>query len=115
MRLKPMGEQVVVLLGASSGIGRATALRFARRGAKVVVSARSAEALEGLAQEIRSAGGDALALPAEATDPAGTAVVMPSLRSASVGPDTTCSRMSASVASSETLRSTLTRRSSVTR
>jgi NAD(P)-dependent dehydrogenase (short-subunit alcohol dehydrogenase family) len=43
MRLKPVGKQVVALMGASSGIGRETALRFAERGAKVVVSARSEE------------------------------------------------------------------------
>ncbi|MDP9435204.1 MAG: SDR family NAD(P)-dependent oxidoreductase, partial [Actinomycetota bacterium] len=41
MRLKPLSEQVVVVLGASSGIGRETALRLADRGAAVVVGARS--------------------------------------------------------------------------
>ncbi len=40
MRLKPVQDQVVVLMGASSGIGREAAKRFAARGAKVVVSAR---------------------------------------------------------------------------
>jgi len=69
MRLKPIDEQAVVVFGASSGIGRAAALRFAQRGARVVVSARSAEALEGLVQEIRAAGGEAVAIPAEASDP----------------------------------------------
>jgi NAD(P)-dependent dehydrogenase (short-subunit alcohol dehydrogenase family) len=44
MQLKPIEEQVVVM-GASSGIGRETALRFAERGAKVVVSARSERGL----------------------------------------------------------------------
>jgi NAD(P)-dependent dehydrogenase (short-subunit alcohol dehydrogenase family) len=39
-QLKPIEEQVVALMGASSGIGREAALRFAERGAKVVVSAR---------------------------------------------------------------------------
>jgi NAD(P)-dependent dehydrogenase (short-subunit alcohol dehydrogenase family) len=59
MRLKPIEEQVVVLMGASSGIGRETALRFARRGAKVVVSARGEEGLDSLVEEIRGEGGEA--------------------------------------------------------
>ena len=50
VKLKPLGEQVVVLMGASSGIGRESALRFARKGAKVVVSARGAEGLASLVQ-----------------------------------------------------------------
>jgi NADPH:quinone reductase-like Zn-dependent oxidoreductase len=40
-QLKPISEQVVVVFGASSGIGRETAIQFAKRGAKVVVAARS--------------------------------------------------------------------------
>ena len=43
---KPLNEQVIVITGASSGIGRETALRLARKGAKLVVSARRDEALE---------------------------------------------------------------------
>ena len=39
-QLKPVGEQVVVLMDASSGIGRESTLRFARKGARIVVSAR---------------------------------------------------------------------------
>jgi NADP-dependent 3-hydroxy acid dehydrogenase YdfG len=53
MRLKPVEEQVVALMGASSGIGRESALQFARRGAKVVVSARGEEGLASLVDEIR--------------------------------------------------------------
>ena len=68
MKLKPVEEQVVALMGASSGIGRETARRFARRGAKVVVSARSKEGLDSLVEEIRSAGGEATAVVAEVTD-----------------------------------------------
>lgn len=51
---------VVVLVGASSGIGRATALRFARLGARVVVAARDGEALDELASEIEADGGAAM-------------------------------------------------------
>ena len=68
MRLKPVEEQVVALMGASSGIGRETALRFARRGAKVVVSARSESGLRSLVEEIRSKGGEAIAVPADTSE-----------------------------------------------
>jgi NAD(P)-dependent dehydrogenase (short-subunit alcohol dehydrogenase family) len=54
MRLKPIEEQVVALMGASSGIGREAALRFAERGAKVVVSARSEPGLHSL-RDLRAA------------------------------------------------------------
>jgi len=68
VKLKPVGEQVVVLMGASSGIGRETALRFARKGARVVVSARGEEGLDSLVEEIRAEGGDASYVVAEVTD-----------------------------------------------
>ena len=67
MRLKPVEEQVV-LMGASSGIGRETALRFGERGARVVVSARSEEGLNSLVEEIRGKGGQATAIAAEVTE-----------------------------------------------
>lgn len=66
--LKPLGEQTIVIMGASSGIGRATAITAAKRGARVVVSARNAEALAELEEEIRRTGGQALAVPADVTD-----------------------------------------------
>ncbi|HEX2074488.1 MAG TPA: SDR family NAD(P)-dependent oxidoreductase, partial [Geodermatophilus sp.] len=44
LKLKPVRDQVVVVMGASSGIGRATAARFAAKGAKVVVAARGGRA-----------------------------------------------------------------------
>ena len=56
---------MVVMMGASSGIGRETALRFARRGAKVVVSARGEEGLDSLVEEIRGKGGEATAVVAD--------------------------------------------------
>lgn len=58
------GLQVLVT-GASSGIGRALALRFAREGARVGLVARRREALEALAEEIQAAGGEARVLPAD--------------------------------------------------
>jgi NAD(P)-dependent dehydrogenase (short-subunit alcohol dehydrogenase family) len=67
-QLKPVGEQVVVLMGASSGIGRESALRFARRGAKVVVSARGEEGLGSLVEQIRDEGGEAIAVPADTSE-----------------------------------------------
>ncbi len=46
MNLKSIAEQVVIVFGASSGMGRETALQFACRGAKVVVAARCQTGLE---------------------------------------------------------------------
>jgi len=68
MRLKPVEEQVVALMGASSGIGRESALRFAKKGAKVVVSARGEEGLASLVDEIRRSGGQATAVVADTSD-----------------------------------------------
>ncbi|MFI5410229.1 SDR family oxidoreductase [Kaistia sp. UC242_56] len=56
--------KVMIVTGASSGIGRAAARRFAAEGAKLVLVARSAEKLEALAKEL---GGEAIAIPADLT------------------------------------------------
>src|ERR1700712_737953 len=58
----------VVITGASSGIGQATAELFARRGAKLVLAARNREALEEVAGRCRAAGGEAIAVPTDVTD-----------------------------------------------
>ena len=68
MNLKPLREQVVVVMGASSGLGREAALRFAGRGAKVVVSARGEPELRSLVEEIREGGGEATAVVADAAE-----------------------------------------------
>lgn len=68
MQLKPISEQVVAVVGASSGIGRETALQFVKRGAKVVVAARSQAGLKSLVEEIRSAGGDAVLIAADVAE-----------------------------------------------
>jgi len=51
-------DKVIVITGASSGIGEATAVMLAERGAKVVLGARGLERLEGLARRIAGAGGE---------------------------------------------------------
>jgi NAD(P)-dependent dehydrogenase (short-subunit alcohol dehydrogenase family) len=63
-------RQVVVITGASSGIGRETARRFARRGARLVLASRSASALETVAAECRELGADARVVPTDVTDEA---------------------------------------------
>ncbi len=65
---RPLHEQVVIITGASSGIGRLSALRFARAGAKVVLAARNEEALQALEQEITTDGGTALVVPTDVGD-----------------------------------------------
>ncbi len=63
--LKPLKEQVAVVFGAASGIGRQTALDLGKAGAKVVVAARDEDALRSLVQEIEAGGGEALAVVAD--------------------------------------------------
>jgi NAD(P)-dependent dehydrogenase (short-subunit alcohol dehydrogenase family) len=69
MKLKKIEDQVVVVVGASSGIGRESALRFAARGAKVVVAARSEPGLTSLVAEIVAAGGEAVPVVCDVADP----------------------------------------------
>jgi NAD(P)-dependent dehydrogenase (short-subunit alcohol dehydrogenase family) len=64
---RPMGEQVVVVFGASSGIGRATALAAAARGARIVAAGRDEAALGSLVLEAAPA--QVVTLVAEAADP----------------------------------------------
>ena len=65
MKLKSIDQQVVAVVGASSGIGRETALQFAKRRAKLVVSARSESGLNSLVSEIQKLGGEAIAVLAD--------------------------------------------------
>lgn len=60
MKLKPLSEQVIVITGASSGIGLSTARMAAKQGARLVLAARSENALRQLTQEITDAGGHAV-------------------------------------------------------
>jgi NAD(P)-dependent dehydrogenase (short-subunit alcohol dehydrogenase family) len=60
--------QVVVITGASSGVGRACAREFARRGARIGLIARNTEALDTAAREVENLGGEALLLPLDVSD-----------------------------------------------
>jgi len=64
----PLQGKVAIITGASTGIGRETALALSRRGACVVLASRAANRLEENAAEIRSRGGQALAVPTDVTD-----------------------------------------------
>src|SRR5690554_5691083 len=61
--------KVVVITGASAGVGRATAVAFARTGAHVALLARGLEGLNGAAREVENAGGKALIVPTDVADP----------------------------------------------
>ena len=63
-----MKSEVVVITGASAGLGRAAAREFGRHGAKIGLIARGIEGLEAAKREIESAGGSALVLPADVAD-----------------------------------------------
>ncbi len=65
---KSVGDKVIVITGASSGIGRHTAIKVGEAGAKVVLVARTREKLEEVAEIIRDHGGEAHVHPADLTD-----------------------------------------------
>jgi short-subunit dehydrogenase len=66
--VRDIADQVVVLTGAGSGIGRETAREFAGHGARLVLAGRNADALASLAQEVERLGGVALAVPIDVSD-----------------------------------------------
>jgi NAD(P)-dependent dehydrogenase (short-subunit alcohol dehydrogenase family) len=68
MSWTPLAGRVAIVTGGASGIGRATALAFARQGARVCVADLNAEGAERVAKEIAGAAGDAFACPLDVTD-----------------------------------------------
>jgi len=69
-RRRKNGRRVVVITGASAGVGRATAVAFAKRGWSVALIARGTDGLQGARRDVEKAGGEALVLPADVADPA---------------------------------------------
>lgn len=67
-KLKPLSEQAIVITGASSGIGLATAQEAVRRGASVLLVARNKPALEAIANDLRSKGGKVAVSVADVAD-----------------------------------------------
>lgn len=63
-----LSGSVVVLTGASSGIGRAAALKFADQGVRLVLAARRAQALEDVARECRARGAEAIVVPTDVSE-----------------------------------------------
>lgn len=71
-----LAGRVAIITGASSGIGRAAALRFARAGARLVLAGRRGVALEQLVDEIDRDGGEAVACAGDVRDPAHAAALV---------------------------------------
>ncbi len=69
--MRALADQVVIITGASSGIGEATARRLARRGAILVIAARRADRIEALARELDASGNRVMTVAMDVTDDAG--------------------------------------------
>lgn len=68
--MKRFQDKVVIITGASAGIGEAAARRFAEAGAKLILSARGAARLEAVAESLRAQGAEAVACPGDVGDDA---------------------------------------------
>ena len=72
---KELAQSVIVIIGASSGMGRGTAVKLAQSGAKVVLAARRDDLLSEVVEEIRAGGGDAICVQCDISDPSDVARV----------------------------------------
>ncbi len=68
MKPKSFRDQIVIISGASAGIGKALAIQLTGQGAKVAIAARRAERLEQIAAECRASGGEVLVIPTDVSD-----------------------------------------------
>lgn len=68
MKQQEFKDKVIVITGATGGVGRATAWEFARQGAKIALLARSTEQLEGTKTEVEGYGGTAITIPVDVAD-----------------------------------------------
>jgi len=68
MKINDFQDQVVIVTGASSGIGKSLAIQLAAQGAKVAIAARRVDRLEGVAAECRSCRGEVLVVPTDVSD-----------------------------------------------
>lgn len=66
-----LADKAVVITGAAGGVGRATALAFAREGARLVLAGRTAASLSKVAREVEALGAKAIAVPTDVTDDGG--------------------------------------------
>lgn len=76
MSLTELDGKVALVTGASSGVGWATALAFAKQGVRVIVTARRADRLNALVETISESGGHAVSVPGDGADPATAAAAV---------------------------------------
>ena len=86
--LKPLHQQVIVITGATSGIGLATARMAAKAGARLVLAARSERALNQLVEEIGRSGGSAVAVTVDVAEEASASTISAKAKEAFGGFDT---------------------------
>ena len=73
---KPLAGRVIIVTGASRGIGRAIALRLARDGAKIVLTARDAAKLAEVVKQIELEGGAGVSIPIDLRSPEAASAVV---------------------------------------
>ena len=78
--MQNIANKVVIITGASSGIGEATALKLAKEGAKIVLGARREDKLKAIADQIKASGGEAVYRVTDVTKPEDNAALVAPVR-----------------------------------